>query len=109
MWETHLHPECEADLKALKGSNNQLLSKVIYDLRLLQEFGLKLLEEDRVKKLSKQIYELRTKQGSNINRVLFGVEGKKVFLLVRSFVKKTTKTPKGEIELAEARLKEWKK
>lgn len=108
MWKTVLHPECEAELKALKGSNNKLLSKVINDLKLLREFGLELMEKDRVTKLSDKVFELRTKQGSNINRVLFGVEKGKVFILATSFVKKTTKTPKGMIALAENRLKEWK-
>ena len=108
MWNTILHPACAEELKALKANNNQLLSKVIYDLRLLREFGLKLMEEDRVKKVSKIVYELRTKQGSNINRVLFGVREGQVFVLCTSFVKKSTKTPKGMITLAENRLKEWK-
>lgn len=108
MWKTILHPECEAELKALKGSNNKLLTKVINDLKLLQEFGLELMEKDRVKKLSETVFELRTKQGSNINRVLFGVRKGKVFLLAASFVKKTSKTPKGLITMAETRLEEWK-
>lgn len=108
MWTTVLHPDCEEELRALKGANNKLLAKVIHDLQLLREFGLKLLEEDRVKKLSKTVFELRTKQGSNINRVLFGIEGDRVFVLAASFVKKTTRTPKGMIQLAEKRLKEWK-
>lgn len=107
MWETVLHPDCEDELLALKGANNKLLSKVIRDLSLLREFGLDLLKEDRVKKLSRTVYELRTKQGSNINRVLFGVRGDRVFVLATSFVKKTTKTPKSMIEQAEKRLKEW--
>ena len=108
MWKTRLHPECENELKELNRTNPKLVSKVVYDFRLLQQFGLDLMEEERVKKLTKTIYELRTKQGSNINRVLFGVRKGKLFVLTRSFVKKTQRTPKSEIELAEQRLKEWK-
>ena len=107
MWSTRLHPECEKELLALKGTNNRLLSKVINDVKLLQEFGLELLEEERVKKLEKGLFELRTKQGSSINRVLFGLKGDKLFLLATSFVKKTTKTPTGMIEKAKKRLAEW--
>lgn len=92
----------------LKEQNNKLLSKVIFDLKLLREFGLNLLEQGRVKKLTADIFELRTKQGTNINRVLFGVSGGEVVILVHSFVKKTDKTPKAKVELAERRLAEWK-
>lgn len=46
------------------------------------------------------IFELRTKQGSNITRVLyFFFIGKKV-ILTNGFVKKSQKTPKAEKELA---------
>lgn len=46
------------------------------------------------------IFELRTKQGSDITRVLyFFIIGKKA-VLTNGFVKKTQKTPKVEIELA---------
>jgi phage-related protein len=107
MWKTVLHPDCEEELRLLKGKNNKLLTKVIHDLRLLREFGLKLLEEDRVKKLSDEVYELRTRQGSNINRVLFGVRGDRLLVLAASFVKKTDRTPKAMIRAAEERLAQW--
>jgi phage-related protein len=107
MWSTRLHPECEKELLELKGKNNKLLSKVINDVKLLREFGLELLEEQRVKKLERGLFELRTKHGSDINRILFGVRGGKIFVLATSFVKKTTRTPKGMIETAKKRLAEW--
>jgi len=51
--------------------------------------------------LGNGIFELRAKQGSNITRVLyFFVVGKKI-ILTNGFVKKTVKTPRSEIELAE--------
>jgi phage-related protein len=109
MWETRLHPECEEELKSLKGVDNSLLSKTIYDIKLLREFGLELLKEDRVKKLNDHVYELRTRQGSNIGRTLFGVREGRLILLVVHFIKKTQKTPKGRIDLAEKRLDEWKR
>ena len=55
------------------------------------------------------MFELRTKRGSNINRILFGVHENRVCILATSFVKKTQKTPRTEIELAERRLEEWRK
>lgn len=108
MWKTYLHPECEKELLQLKQDNDDLLTKVIYDLMLLREFGLELLGEGRVKKLTDEVHELRTRQGSNINRVLFGIRKDRVFVLAASFVKKTQRTPRGWIETAEQRLREWR-
>jgi phage-related protein len=81
-----------------------LLTKVIYELTLLREFGLELLGESRVKKLTDEIYELRTRLGSDINRVLFGIRKEQVILLAASFVRKSQKTPERWIETAATRL-----
>lgn len=52
------------------------------------------------KSLSDGIFEIRAVQGNNITRVLyFFVIGKKI-ILTNGFVKKTQKTPEGEIALA---------
>lgn len=46
------------------------------------------------------IFEIRAKSGSNISRVLyFFVIGRRI-VLTNGFIKKTQKTPRGEIELA---------
>ena len=55
-WQLVLHPACERELLELKVTNDDLLTKVIHDLRLLCEFGLDLLAEGRIKKLTAQIY-----------------------------------------------------
>jgi len=36
---------------------------------------LALLAEGRVKRLTPDVFELRTRRGSDVNRVLFGVRG----------------------------------
>ena len=107
-WQLVLHPACEGELLELKRANDDLLTKVIHDLRLLREFGLDLLAEARIKKLTADVYELRTRRGSDINRVLFGVRENRVCILAASFVKKTQRTPPTVIELAEKRLAEWR-
>jgi len=107
-WQLILHPACERELLELKLANDDLLTKVIHDLRLLREFGLDLLSEGRVKKLTADVFELRTRRGSDINRVLFGVRDERICILAASFVKKTQKTPPTAIELARLRLAEWR-
>lgn len=106
-FSTVLHPECEKELLGLKKKNDELLTKVIHDLDLLREFGLELLGEDRVKKLKPDLFELRTRRGSDINRILFGLKSGRIILLATSFVKKTQRTPVERIELAEKRLRDW--
>ncbi len=107
-WQLILHPACERELLALKLTNDDLLTKVIHDLRLLREFGLDLLSEGRIKKLTAEVFELRTRRGSDINRVLFGVRENRVCILVASFVKTTQRTPSAVIALAQRRLAEWR-
>ena len=68
-------------------------------LEFLEEKG-PALREPFSKPLGDGIFEIRAKQGSNISRVLyFFVIGRKI-ILTNGFVKKTAKTPPGEIERA---------
>lgn len=51
------------------------------------------------------LYEIRVQQGNNIFRIFCCFDEGNVIVLFNGFIKKTQKTPKNEIELAE-RLKE---
>ncbi len=77
----------------------KLLAKTLRTVDLLEANGAR-LREPYSKPLKEGIFELRTKQGTDITRVLyFFVVGKKA-VLTNGFVKKTRKTPVAEIELA---------
>ncbi|QQR75642.1 MAG: type II toxin-antitoxin system RelE/ParE family toxin [Holophagales bacterium] len=66
------------------------------------------LGEPRTKPLGAGLFELRLKGAEGIARVFFcTVVGRRIVML-HSFVKKTSKTPQRELELARARLKELK-
>jgi phage-related protein len=52
------------------------------------------------KYLEDGIFELRTKQGSNISRVLFFFYYGGKIILTNGFIKKSQKTPRREIDLA---------
>lgn len=56
-----------------------------------------------------EIFELRTKHGSNIVRCLYFYRKGKVIIVTNSFIKKTQKTPKSEIELALERKADYEK
>ena len=77
----------------------KLLAKTLRTIDLLEMNG-PLLREPYSRLVENGIFELRTKQGSDITRVLyFFVMGKKA-ILTNGFVKKSQKTPRAEIELA---------
>ena len=50
---------------------------------------------------SSGLFEIRVEVGSNIYRVFSFFDEGKLIILVNGFIKKTQKTPKTEIELAE--------
>jgi phage-related protein len=77
----------------------KLLAKTLRTIDLLENNGPQ-LREPYSKMLEDGIFELRTKQSSDITRVLyFFFAGRKV-VLTNGFVKKSQKTPKTEKELA---------
>lgn len=79
--------------------NDKMLAKIFRIIDVLQDYGPK-VRMPHSKALGDGLFEIRAKQGSDISRVLyFFYIGKKV-ILTNGFVKKTQKTPKGEIELA---------
>ena len=53
------------------------------------------------------LYEIRIKLGTNIYRVICFFDDGKLVVLLNGFQKKTQKTPKNEIELAERLKKEY--
>lgn len=73
----------------------KLLAKTLRTIDLLEMNGPQ-LREPYSKPLENGIFELRTKQGSDITRVLyFFIVGKKA-VLTNGFIKKSQKTPKAE-------------
>ena len=86
----------EAEISALKQSQRDLL-KAEYEK--IEQQGIEFV---RVKPLQKKIYEIK----SNDLRSLFKYKKGRIIIIGVVFVKKTRKTPKDIIKLAESRLKE---
>lgn len=81
-------------------------AKSLRAIDLLETNG-NLMREPMSKALRNGIFELRVKFGSDISRVLyFFFVGRKI-ILTNGFIKKTQKTPAGQIELAEAYRKDY--
>jgi len=91
-------------IDALPGKAAQ---KITWTLALLEEFEL--LPTTYFKKLvdSEGIWEVRVSLGSNIYRIFCFFAGNSIVILTHGLVKKTQKTPPGEIERAEAYKREY--
>lgn len=78
---------------------SKLANKTIENIVYLGERGY-LLKMPKVEKLDADIWQLRTKQSSNITRILYFFFDEEKIILTNGFVKKTMKTPKNEIQKA---------
>ncbi len=73
---------------------------------LIQSYGLERMREPYVKHLEGPLWEMRLKGRDGIARsVYITAVGRRVVVL-RTFIKKTEKTPRKEIEIAHKRAKE---
>ena len=77
--------------------------KILAYMAALQEKGT-LLGEPYVRHIEEDIWELRPLQ----NRILFFYWGKNRFVMLHSFIKKTRKTPKREVDRAKRERDAWK-
>ena len=89
-------PTVESEISVLEQSQKDLL-KTEYEK--IEQQGIEFV---KVKHLQKKIYEIK----SNEVRSLFKYKEGRIIVIGVVFVKKTQKTPKETIKLAEKRLKE---
>lgn len=80
--------------------------KVMAEIQLLKQNG-PLLREPYSKSLGDGLFELRTKQGSDITRVLYFFYDGRQIVMTNGFVKKTAKTPPSEKETAKRYRSEY--
>jgi phage-related protein len=67
------------------------------------------LGEPHTKSMGSGLFELRLKGAEGIARVFFCMLIGKRIVILHSFIKKTDRTPKRELEIAQDRMKEIKK
>ena len=66
------------------------------------------LGEPHTKAFGDGLFELRLKGAEGIARVFYGTLVSRSIVILHSFIKKSQKTPRRELEIAERRLKEVK-
>lgn len=91
----------------LNSLNGKQAQKVAWVLRLVEE--LHVVPRQYFKKLvnTEEIWEVRVQFGNNIFRLLGFFDGHDLIILTNGFAKKTQKTPKQEIRLAEQRKRDY--
>ncbi len=80
----------------LDSLETKLRAKVFGGISLLKQNGAR-LREPCSKSVGDGLFELRTKQGSDITRVLYFFFDGKEIVMTNGFVKKTQKTPPSEL------------
>ena len=93
----------KAELEALPVDMRARFERIV---KLIQTHGLERVREPYVKHLEDKLWEMRLSGRHGIARSIYvTASGQRLFVL-RTFVKKTEKTPKRELELARERAKE---
>lgn len=77
----------------------KMRGKALYGLSILEEFGNQ-LREPYSKSVGDGLFELRVKFASDITRIFYFFVVDNKIILTNGFVKKTTKAPRKELELA---------
>jgi phage-related protein len=87
--------------------SDRQVEKVLWVLRIIRDFEY--IPKEYFKKLinTEDIWEIRVKSGSNIFRILGFFDKNKFIILTNGFIKKTQKTPRKEIKLAQERKKDY--
>ena len=75
---------------------------------LIESVGLPHVKEPHVRHVRGQLWEIRLKGKAGIARALYVTARAQRVVILRAFIKKTEKTPTGEIGLALQRAKELK-
>ena len=96
----------EEFLDSLTGKQAQ---KVVWVLQLVED--LESVPRQYLKKMvgTDDIWEVRAQVGNNIFRLLGFFDGNQLMILTNGFAKKTQKTPRREIALAEQRKNDYLK
>lgn len=95
-------------LDFLKNLDIKLRAKVLRDMALLKEYG-NAVREPQSKYLAEGIFELRSKQSTNIARSLYFFEPNRTVVFTNGFVKKSTETPRSELDKAITRKIDWER
>jgi len=93
--------------KFLDSLTDKQFEKTAYVFDLIESQAFVSTEYFKKLKGTQNIWEVRIQQGNNIFRFLGFLDGNQLVVLNHGFIKKTQKTPRNEIKIAEKRKKEY--
>src|SRR5580700_5401780 len=95
--------EAKEELDALPLDVRASFERIV---RLIQSVGLERVHEPYIKHIENRIWEMRLRGRDGIARALYVTASGRRVVILRTFVKKTQKTPRREIELGRRRAME---
>src|SRR5918994_5074586 len=87
---------------------SDMRARLVRISEMFESVGLPNVKEPHVRHIRGQLWEIRLKGKAGVARALYVTAKEQRVVIVRAFIKKTEKTPTGEIELALQRAKELK-
>lgn len=85
-----------------------ILAKFLWISGIIEKIGPNEIGMPHVKSLGKGLFEIRASGREGIGRAMFCQIKGKVVIILSEFIKKTKKTPLGEMKLARKRMAEVK-
>lgn len=104
MWTVHFNNDVDKEINRLPLG---IRTKMYYIFELLEDYGNQ-VRESHVKSLGEWLFEIRAKGEEGIARAFFTFKKGKIIIVFHSFIKKSQKTPKNELEKARSILKQMK-
>jgi len=98
-----VNAEARAELEALPPDARASFERIV---RLVETFGLERVHEPYIKHIEARIWEMRLRGWDGIARTLYVTATGRRVVILRTFVKKTQKIPRREIELARRPIEE---
>jgi len=109
-WEIEFYQDSQGSIPVqdfICQQSAKIEAKIYRHIDLLWDFGLSLGQPFVEKIAGSGIWELRIRHSSNRYRILYFASSGHKFILLHAFLKKTARTPRNEIEIAQKRMTDY--
>ena len=110
-WEIDFYQDSQGNIPVqdfICQQSAKVEAKIYRHIDLLQDFGLSLGQPYIEKLAGSDVWELKIRYSSNYYRILYFASSGRRFVLLHAFLKKTVKTPKNEVEIAQGRIFDYR-